>query len=902
MPPSRRSSFSPSAMFRGISNAVTSFVSGGDDVSDSEESQEAEESAGVETRGARAAREAIESAKASAVDTSMSEKTPRAKRAAAATPSESLIARAARVKAADLARVTQKSRDVAEAIRRREERAREAAEKAATEQNLATLAAAAAAAEPPSSSHFPAAGGPEAGNSESVQYFPHVDSSASEHSFAGSAATNVSAHTEADQFLDDMSAAGLTGVARVLRDEVGIASLAEMASYSLDEIVDWLKEAGRTIRPGTPMAKKLAAVTSSPEKQSEPPPEEAAPTTDEPDEDKDDLELPKHKKKQSQSAKKIGKSPVKKRGKARATESGSVKAERDMSFLPGGLDAESSSVGEKLRAAFGAALEQELEDPTSWLAAVEDCPLLRGVVESFHEHEHTAEQASDFCFSLLAMFKIEACEMNVEIVSLQLEAELERILEVGEAIVPEGKRGAKALRAHLVLAHARMRSGKQHEKSSNEFSSQSQSSQSSQAQAAAMGAAVAASRMLSAAGESSEGKQSSAKSLAAERARERVRAVAQDAQAREALFGLSDLGKKAEPKEFLRKWNEVNRVHVKTAELLHTERLSGPVLGTSAATSAFSMFSEGGEGVGWEGYAEEVASAAQLAQSQFFTACSKARLADTSAASVGERLSKSALFGSVIGADSASKTFKLSEMTEEQDGFTLVARGTGSKSEKRADAKALIDSSLVALTLAHEAAHPTDSSITLTFGQIQRKAQGPTSTESHHDVIFGAFFKAYAARWADFQNSPVSMPVMEDVWEDVKKEDRVRDASQLQMQQQMKEKLAELEKEIKQVKESSSSRRGGKGGDPSPAPPGTAPKQPAAGTQAGEKPYKVRGPDRAKLRKEAHELRVAASEAIKAAKTAKDADAADAESLQETADAAKKKAEATQAKLQEKEA
>jgi hypothetical protein len=110
--------------------------------------------------------------------------------------------------------------------------------------------------------------------------------------------------------------------------------------------------------------------------------------------------------------------------------------------------------------------------------------------------------------------------------------------------------------------------------------------------------------------------------------------------------------------------------------------------------------------MGWEAHAEEVANAAQLAQSQFYTACSKARLADTSAAAVGERLAKSALFGSVIGADSSRKDFKIAELTEEQGGFSLVTRASGSKADKRAEAKGLIDSSLVALTLAHDGLQP----------------------------------------------------------------------------------------------------------------------------------------------------------------------------------------------------
>jgi hypothetical protein len=570
MPPTRRSSFSPAAMFSGMANAVKSIVTGGDDMSNESESSESEEvqnEVGVQTRGAKAAREASELVKASTDATKDLKTTPRAKRAAPVTPSESLIARAARVKAADLARVANKSRQIAEQARRREEQLlRDAAKKAADEERLAVLAA---VAEAESSSCFPAAGGPEAGANESIQslHFPDVEEPEQDAQSSISGASHVSARTEADPFMDEMTAVGLTGVARVLRDEVGICSLAELATYSVGEVVEWLREAGKTIRPGTPMAKKLAKVTISPEnflpeKVAEAKVEARAPAPSAPEKDEDDIVLPK--KKPSKSRGKVKAEPLQTRVPAWGP--GAAAA-----FAPGEA---STSRGETLRDLFNAEIEpekMEQVDPTIWMQSVENCPLLSGVVEHFFEHERTSEQVSDFCFSLLGMFKVEPCEDNVEIIALQIEAELERILAAGGSALPEEKRGSKALRAHLALAHARLRNGELEKpvKPTNE------KSQSSQAQAAAMGAAVAASRLMQAgASEPSEGKQSSAKSLAAERARERVRAVAQDDAAREALLGLSTLGQKAEPKEFLRRWNEVNRAHVKTAELLHTERLT----------------------------------------------------------------------------------------------------------------------------------------------------------------------------------------------------------------------------------------------------------------------------------------------------------------------------------------
>jgi hypothetical protein len=890
---------------RGIANSVMSAASARLSKKNVEEVPE-EPSEGPRTR-AKAAELDDEAARAS-VDKQEKQgevtPNPREPVLANAPGSESLVARAVRVRAADLSRVQEAAKAKAEHDARRVARAQatleKAARKSAAEAAAQARAVAAAIAEAGGSESVPASSGnltdplplAEAG----LLPIDVADPMAPTPSPVGS--TPAPTEFSVDTFVEDMQDRGLSGVARLLREEIGIASLAELKTYSLEEVIEWLADVGKQVRPGTPMEKKLREMTAdaAPEKSTRQKSTEKNESTEkiEPEREVEQVEV--------DVEPEVPLPPKKKQGKKKAAAPAAA----------GLSSSKDATAGEKLSESLVAEAEAEakrkqpkqggpswadvMEEEQFWKTEVEHCPILLSLVEEhFLADEREPGSVGRFCRSVLSMFRVDACEDDVEVIALQIEAELEFILDQGGTLAPD-HRGSKALRAKLVLERSRAKTKakkapEQKQPSSDESSGDLRNAASTKA--AVIAAAVASSRLLEASSEEPRGGRS--KSLAAERARERIREVAQDPAAREALSSLHDIGRDGTAKQFLNEWSEANRNNVRLAELLHTERLSGPILGASGATSALSLLSEGGEGLGWEGHAERVANDAQLVQTYFVAACKKARLEGTCATSLAARLSRGALFGTLVDAESESKSFKLGEMLQEDSGFTLVTtRSASAKVASRAEAKSLMDSSLSAVGLALVEAHPTDSSVNFTLAQVQRRSAGPTGQDMHHDVMFGAFFRAYAQRWADFQTSPVKMPRMEDVWDEVKDDERVREAAQLQREKEQKERIQSLEEKVARLASTTSTRRDTKKGDPSLTPAGPPTDKP------GEKPNKLTGKERQVARDELHAARRAAGEAVKAAKQAADEGTADAEAKQKVATEAKQKADALDAKLKEK--
>ena len=125
-----------------------------------------------------------------------------------------------------------------------------------------------------------------------------------------------------------------------------------------------------------------------------------------------------------------------------------------------------------------------------------------------------------------------------------------------------------------------------------------------------------------------------------------------------------------------------------------------------------------------------------------------------------KRMAEAVLNGSILQVDSASGTFKPTEMSAAR---ALGLFLPGAKNPR--DAKVLVEGMADGLSTGLRIAHPHDRSIEDAMSDAKAAATGPSDDREYHNQVYGELFKQLAKLWAAWRDGKSSvLPTLASAW------------------------------------------------------------------------------------------------------------------------------------------
>ena len=279
---------------------------------------------------------------------------------------------------------------------------------------------------------------------------------------------------------------------------------------------------------------------------------------------------------------------------------------------------------------------------------------------------------------------------------------------------------------------------------------------------AALAAAIAAAGLTTANGSSSNSDE------AMDVGRSRVKKVADDARARELLSSLRKQGEAVlstsdaeEVEAFIKAQADAQVGSASIAELLLSSNLPTPK-GVYADPDATINMLAGMEGSAEGAHLARCASVARdaLKVRQAILHVIEVKIERKLKFGDAKRMAEAVLNGSVIQVESASGTFKPTEMSAAR---ALGLFLPGAKTAR--EAKVLVEGMADGLSTGLRIAHPHDRSIEDAMSDAKAAATGPSDDREYHNQVYGELFKQMAKLWAAWRDGKSSvLPTLASAW------------------------------------------------------------------------------------------------------------------------------------------